>query len=110
MAKVRKVLGQSYPTAATATKIYTVPASKDTVISSITVNNQSTTTSDTFTVAIRVAGAADSTKDKLYTTLTILPLDTFIATVGLTLATTDEIWITSTNGTCSFQLFGQENL
>lgn len=106
---ILKVLGQSYPSANTATKLYTVPALTSAVCSSIVICNQSSSTADTYKVAVRVGGAADSTKDKLYYSVTLAANDTFIATIGITLATTDEIWITSTNGTCSFNLFGQEN-
>lgn len=107
MAITIKVLGQSYPTANTATKLYTVPVDTSTVISSIVIANQST--ADTFTIAVRVLSAADSNKDKLYKLISINAASTFIATIGITLAGTDEIWVTSVNGTCSFNLFGQES-
>lgn len=109
MAQALKVLGQSYPTLATATKIYTAPALTSTAISTISIVNQSATTVDTVRISIRVAGAADATKQYIYYNLAMPAETTFAATFGITLAASDEVWVYSTNGTCSFNLFGTEN-
>lgn len=114
MASTYKCLAQNAPSAATATSIYTVPASTSTVISSFIAHNTSTTATDTFKLAIRVANAADNIKQYIYggntasTGLAVTPLDTFVANIGITLAATDQVYIYSTNGTMSFSLFGTE--
>ena len=56
MATTYKVLGQSAPTAATATTLYTVPAATQTIISTINVVNTNPS-SDTVRIAIRPVGA-----------------------------------------------------
>lgn len=108
MAQVIKVLGQSNPTAATNTTLYTVPASTSTVCSSLTICNRSATATS-FRVAIRPAGAAISNEHYLYYDVTIAGNDTFIATIGITLATTDVVTVYATLATLSFHLYGQES-
>lgn len=108
-----KVLAQSFPSAATYTKIYTAPKGISTSCFSMIVCNQSIV-STSFRVAIRVSGAADSTKDKLYYDLPIEGNDSFEAALGdnkgITLASSDEIWVYATLGTLSFNLLGEENI
>jgi hypothetical protein len=106
MADTLKVLGQSYPTLATLTPLYTVPSVTSTTVSSLVVCNQSTTTADSFRIAIQIAGASITNQQYLYFNLALGPTDTFIATIGITLATTDVVACYSTNGTSSFNLFG----
>jgi hypothetical protein len=108
MATVRKVLGQSNPSATTLTTLYTVPALTDAVCSSLSICNRSATAT-TFRVAIRPAGAAISNEHYLYYDVTIAGNDTFIATIGITLATTDVVSVYATLATLSFHLYGQEN-
>lgn len=108
MPRVRKVLGQINPAAATPTTLYTVPAATDTVVSTITVCNRSSTATS-FRVAIRPAGAALSNEHYIYYDVTIAGNDTFAATLGITLATTDVVTVYATLATLSFNLFGQEN-
>jgi len=108
MATTLKVLGQLYPTLATLSTLYTVPALTTTVVSSLTVCNKSGS-SDTFRIAIRPAGGAISDEMYLYYDVQITGNNTFIATVGISLATTDVISVYSTNGTCAFHAYGQEN-
>ena len=107
MATVNKVLGQSKPTAASLTTLYTVPAQYSTVSSSIVVCNQSASPTS-FRIAIRPAGASIDPKHYLYYDTPILGNDTFIATIGITLATTDIVSVYCTLATVSFNLFGAE--
>jgi ribosomal protein S2 len=104
----QKVLGQSNPLAATLTDIYTVPAAKYAVVSSIVVCNRSATPT-AFRVTVAVAGAVDGNAQYLYYDLSIPGNDTFIATVGITLAATDVVRVRATLATLSFSLFGTEN-
>lgn len=107
MAAVRKILGQSAPSATTATDLYTVPASTSTVISSLIVCNRAATQA-TFRVSASAAGAATANKDYIYYDVIIPPNDTFIATVGLTLATTDKVRVYASTANLSFGIYGEE--
>jgi hypothetical protein len=105
MATTIKVLGQSNPSATTLTTLYT--AATAAVASSIVVCNRSATATS-FRIAVRPAGAAISNEHYLYYDLTIAGSDTFIATIGITLAATDVVSVYATLATLSFNLFGQE--
>lgn len=107
MAASYKVLGQSSPAATTETLLYTVPSLKSAVCSSIIVCNRSSTQT-TFRVSVSQGGAATSNKDYMYYDIAIAGNDTFIATIGVTLATTDVVRVYSGSGNLSFQLFGSE--
>jgi hypothetical protein len=108
MGQTIKVLGQSSPSAATLTTLYTVPALSSTVGSSITICNTSSVATS-FRVAVRPTGASISNEHYIYYDVPIAGNDTFIATVGLTLATTDVVSVYATLATLSFNLFGTEN-
>ena len=107
MANVYKILGQSSPSATTSTDLYTVPATTSTVCSSLSICNRGGTQT-TFRVSISPDGAAIANKDYLYYDVTLAGNDTFIATIGVTLATTDKIRVYAGNANLSFQIFGTE--
>lgn len=107
MATAVKVLGQSAPDAATATTLYTVPASTATVVSSLTVCNRGSAATR-FRVAVRPAGAELANAHYLYYDVEIPGYDTFVATLGLTLETTDVVTVYATAAQLSFSLFGEE--
>jgi len=107
MATVYKVLGQSSPTATTETALYTVPAATSAVASSVIVCNRSAVLS-TFRISIAIAGATTAPKDYIYYDLPIGANDTFIATIGVTLAATDEVRVYSSNTNLSFSLYGSQ--
>lgn len=109
MAEYIKILGQSSPTATTLTAVYTAPAGKQTVISSIGVCNTSTTSTDTFRISIAPGGAGDATTQYIYRDVAISAKDTFMSTIGITLAETDVVRVYSSNGTCTFSVFGVES-
>ena len=102
-----KVLGQSIPAATTATTLYTVPASTQTVVSSISICNQ-VSSSATFRIAIRVAAATLATSQYIAYDVTVGAADTTVLTLGLTLGATDVITIYSSTATVSFAAFGSE--
>ena len=104
----QKVLGQSAPVAATPTDLYTVPALKYAVASSIVVCNRSAVATS-FRISVAVAGAVVDNKQYLYYDIPIPANDTFIATIGITLATTDVVRVYATLATLSFNLFGTED-
>lgn len=105
MANIAKVLGQVVSTGS-AQDLYTVPASTQTVVSTLTVANL-TAIAGTFDVAVRVSGSAIENKHYIYKSITLPSNDTFAATFGITLATTDVITVNS-SVSASFNLFGQE--
>lgn len=103
-----KVLGQSAPSATSLTTLYTVPANVSTVGSSIVVCNRGSSTSS-FRVAVRPAGTSISNEQYIYYDLPITGNNTFIATIGITLDTTDVVSVYTSSANLSFTLFGQEN-
>jgi hypothetical protein len=107
MAETPKVLGQLDPTAATLTTLYTVPASTVAVVSTITVANRATAAT-TFRIAVSPAGAGISNEHYIYYDTAIPGNDTFAATLGISLETTDVIRVFGTLGTLSFNAFGIE--
>ena len=107
MANVYKILGQSSPSATTETTLYTVPSAKSAVASSISICNRGSGQT-TFRVSISQGGSATANKDYLYYDVVLAGNDTFIATIGITLATTDIVRVYSGNTSLSFQLFGTE--
>lgn len=107
MALTLKVLGQQAPAATTATDLYTVPGATSAVVSSLVVCNRGATAT-TFRVSVRVAGAADATKQYLYYDTNVAKNDTFAATLGISLAATDVVTVYAGNANLSFSLFGQE--
>ena len=107
MATVYKVLGQSNPTATTATTLYTVPASTSTVVSTINVCNQGAS-SGTFRIAVRPAGATLAAQHYLAYDTPIPANDSLALTLGVTLAATDILTVYASSGTMSFSAFGSE--
>jgi hypothetical protein len=107
MATTYKVLGQAAPSATTETDLYTVPALTSAVASSIIVCNRGATQA-TFRVSIAVGGGATGNKDYIYYDLLIAGNDTFIATIGVTLAATDKVKVYASSANFSFSLYGSE--
>lgn len=107
MAVTYKVLDQTRPAATTLTDAYTVPAATSTIVSSLSITNTSGTET-TARVSIAIAGAGDALSQYVYYDLTIPGNDTFIATIGATLAATDVVRVYAALATLTFQLFGSE--
>jgi hypothetical protein len=111
MATAYKVLGQSNPSATTATTLYTVPnTSTDTVISTITICNQAST-AGTFRIAVRPAGATLAAQHYIAYDTPIAANDTIALTLGLTLdyaAAGDVVTIYASSANMSFAAFGSE--
>jgi glucose-6-phosphate dehydrogenase assembly protein OpcA len=102
-----KVLGQSNPSATTATTLYTVPSSTSSVVSTISVCNAGSSAA-TFRIAVRPAGATLEQKHYLIYGATVPASDTTMITVGLTLATTDVVTVYASSANLSFQAYGSE--
>ena len=108
MATTYKVLGQSAPTAATATSLYTVPSATEAVISTINVVNTHASTADVIRIAVRPNGATLANEHYIVYSLSLAAGYTFTYTGGVTVDATDVITVYSTNGTSSFGAFGSE--
>lgn len=107
MATTYKVLGQVNPAATTATSLYTVPASTQTIISTITVTNQ-TATAGTYRISVRVAALADTAKQYLAYDVSLPGNASDTLTLGITLGATDVVTVYSSASTFSFGAFGSE--
>ena len=107
MATNYKVLGQVIPSAATPQTLYTVPASTQAVVSTITVCNQAATAA-TYRIAIRVAGAALATSQYIAYDVSLPANASDTLTLGITLNATDVITVYSSTATMSFGAFGSE--
>lgn len=107
MVDTLKVLGQSIPLTGVLTNLYTVPNGAQTSISSLVVCNQSNVGSS-FNITVAIGGAADTAAQYLYFEQPIGIGDTFVATIGISLAAGDIIRCLSSTGSVSFNLFGVE--
>ena len=104
----KKVLGQSNPSATTATTLYTVPSAKSAVVSTLTICNQAASAA-TFRIALRPAGATLAAVHYVAYDVTVGASDTTALTLGITLATTDVITVYASTATLSFHAYGDES-
>jgi glucose-6-phosphate dehydrogenase assembly protein OpcA len=102
-----KVLGQSAPSATTATTLYTVPSSTQAVVSTIAVSNRAAT-AGTFRIAIRPNGNTLANEHYIAYDSTVGANDSTFITVGVTLGDTDVITIYASTANQSFSAFGSE--
>lgn len=107
MATNYKVLGQLNPSATTATTLYTVPSATQTVVSTITVCNQSSSAA-TYRIAVRPAGASLAAEHYVTYDVSISGNDTTALTLGIALSTTDVITVYASTANLSFSAFGSE--
>lgn len=107
MATTYKVLGQSAPSATTATTLYTVPSSTQAVISTIAVCNRAAT-AGTFRIAIRPNGASLANEHYIAYDSTVGANDSTFLTIGVTLGDTDVITVYASSANQSFSAFGSE--
>lgn len=107
MATNFKVLGQSNPSATTATTLYTVPSATQAVVSTIVVANL-TTTQATFRIAIRVAGATLANSQYVAYDVTVGGSDSTCLTLGVTLGAADVITVYASSANLTFSAFGSE--
>ena len=108
MATSYKILGQAAPAGTGDVDLYTVPAGTQTVVSTVSVTND-TATAATFRIYTRKAGAAASAVNALYFDAPIGANTTVLITAGLTLDAGDIITVrTGTANAIGFQAFGSE--
>jgi len=102
-----KVLGQIAPASNTQTNIYVTPTGNSTVVSTITVCNQSTS-GTTFCIAVQRSGAALSSQHYVNFNTPLPGNDTITLTLGITMGATDILSANSASGSVSFSAFGSE--
>lgn len=101
-----KVLGQSAPSAATATTLLT--AASATIISTLNAANLGGT-QDTIRIAVRPAGASLANQHYIAYGVPLAAGAVFSLQGGITLANTDVVTIYSTTGNTVFSAFGSES-
>jgi glucose-6-phosphate dehydrogenase assembly protein OpcA len=102
-----KVLGQSNPTAATLTTLYTVPAATEAVISSIIIANLAATNA-TFRIAVRPNGASITNSQYVGYDITVGASDSTVLTLGITMDAADALSVYASTSTVTFSAFGSE--
>ena len=107
MATTYKVLGQSNPSATTATTLYTVPSATQAVVSTIVICNQAASAA-TFRIAVRVGGATLAAAQYVAYDVTVGASDSTALTLGITMGAADVLTIYGSTATLSFTAFGSE--
>ena len=107
MATSYKILGQSAPSIATNTDVYTVPSATQAVVSTIVITNQAGG-AGTFRLAVRPAGASIVQKHFLAYNVPIAGNDSTTLTLGITMDATDVLTVYCDSGDMSVNVFGSE--
>jgi glucose-6-phosphate dehydrogenase assembly protein OpcA len=107
MALNYKVLGQSAPSATTNTTLYTVPAQKEAVVSSITIVNRGSV-AGTYRIAVRPNGATIANQHYIAFDNAIDAKATETLAIGITLDAADVISVYGSSGDFTFNAFGVE--
>lgn len=107
MATAYKVLGQSAPSATTATDVYTVPSLKYAVVSTISVCNRGTA-SATYRLSVRPNGVTGANQHFIAYDASVPGNDTIALTLGLTADAADVFTVYASNADLSFGVFGSE--
>ena len=107
MAITYKVLAQSAPLATTNTDVYTVGATKQTIISTVTICNRSASAA-TYRIAVRPDGDTLANEHYLAYDATVPANDTIALTLGLTMDAADVVTVYGSSADLSFGVFGQE--
>ena len=102
-----KVLGQSNPSANTLTDVYTVPASTQAVISTISVCNQ-TGTNASYSIAVAPNGASDTDAHYVIRGGVVPAADSIGITLGITIDAADVVRANTNSANISFNIFGSE--
>jgi molybdenum cofactor biosynthesis enzyme MoaA len=107
MAIAYKVLGQSNPAATTETTLYTVPASTETIISTISVTELAGGT-PTFRLVIAINGAVTANAMYLVKDLALTANGTQLYKLGITLDASDVVRVYASDANVAFQVYGAE--
>jgi hypothetical protein len=102
-----KVLGQSAPASNTDTTLYTCPSSTETVISTISICNRSSS-SATFRIAVRPNGATIANQHYVAFDSPISANDVVGLTLGITIDAADVITVRASTSDITFNAYGSE--
>lgn len=102
-----KVLGQSAPLSGNATDLYTVPASTEAIVSTITVANRGETNTS-YRIAVRPDGALLAAQHYVSYNVAIDRNSTQALTLGITLNAGDIITVYANNSDLTFNAYGTE--
>ena len=107
MATTYKVLGQSAPSATTATTLYTVPSATEAVISTIVVANRAAA-AKTYRIAIRPNGDTLANQHYVAYDVPLAANDSIALTLGITVDAADVITVYASSADLTFTAFGSE--
>ncbi len=107
MANAYKVLAQSAPLATTATDVYTVPSSTETIVSTIIIANRAAS-SGTFRLSVRPNGAAQANQHYIAYDVPVAANDSTTLTLGITLDASDVVTAYCSSADMSVNVFGTE--
>jgi hypothetical protein len=107
MPQTHKVLGQSNPSATTATTLYTAPSATSAIASTLVVANLSAS-AVTYRVAVRPAGATLANQHYIAYDASLPANDSAFLTLGITLAATDVVTVWASTANVAFSLYGVE--
>ncbi len=107
MANAYKTLGQIADASANNVTLYTVPASTETVVSTIVICNRESA-ANTFRIAVRPDGATLANEHYLAYDSSISANDTITMTLGITVDATDIVSVGASDANVSFSIFGTE--
>ena len=107
MANAYKTLGQVADASANNVTLYTVPASTETVVSTIVICNREGA-ANTFRIAVRPNGATLANEHYLAYDSSISANDTITMTLGITVDASDVISVGASDANVSFNIFGTE--
>jgi glucose-6-phosphate dehydrogenase assembly protein OpcA len=107
MPTVYKVLGQVATDATTDTTLYTVPASTETIISTLIVANRGETIA-AYRIAIRPDSATLANEHYIAYDVTVGAKDSTTLTLGLTINAADVITVRASTANLTFSAFGSE--
>lgn len=107
MATTYKVLGQSAPSAATETDVYTVPAATTAVLSTVVVANRSAS-AVTYRIAVRPDGVTLANQHYIAYNVSVGASDSTTITLGITMDAGDVLTVYASTGDLSFNVFGSE--
>jgi hypothetical protein len=106
MAQAYKILAQSGPVPITNTDLYTVPAGTQTVISTLTAVNRSSSVTTSYRIAIVPSGQTLGNQHYIAYDVPLSPLDSTAITVGITLGAGDKILCYVSAENITFNVFG----
>jgi hypothetical protein len=107
MPQTHKVLGQSNPSSATLTTLYTVPSGTQAIASTLTNCNQSST-AGTFRLPVRPGGASIVASHYIAFDSAVAGNDAVFLTLGLSLNAGDVVSVQASSASQSFNLYGVE--